>query len=371
MRGAFLTSAFVSLLMCGTALAQTISPQTTSQSVPQEGPRNPAGATEDPARNVAEDVILGGTFSIQIENDTINNTDRHYTNGFRVGWVSDRNDKGPDWLRNTLEFLYPFASMKGSRIGFSLGQTIFTPNDIKTSALLPDDRPYAGWLFAGASLHGEALDQPSFIPNTPLDVIDTVELTLGIVGPHAYGEQVQNNFHDLIGVGRAFGWDNQLKDEPTVNLMVERRWRPAPARFLGLEADAVPSVGAALGNVFIFGAAGAMLRLGQRLDIDYGPAHIQPALSGPALMAAHQGLSWYFFAGTQGRAIGRNMFLDGNTFRDSHSVNSKPFVADFQAGLAIAFGSARLSFAQIWRTKEFEGQDGHDEFGAVNLSWHF
>lgn len=301
----------------------------------------------------------------------MNNTDRHYSNGFRVGWVSDRTEGGPDWLRDGLDFLYPFAGMKGARIGFTFGHTIFTPNDTQTRTLIRDDRPYAGWMFVGASLHGEALDKPPILFNDPVDIVDTVELTLGIVGPHAYGEQVQNNFHDLIGVDRSYGWEHQLKDEPTVNLMLERRWRPSPLRFLGLEADTVPSIGGSIGNVFMFAAAGAMLRIGQRLDVDYGPAHIQPSLSGPEMMARHSGLSWYLFAGTQGRAVGRNLFLDGNTFRDSHNVDRKFLVADFQAGLAVAYGPARLSIAQIWRTKEFDGQDGHDEFGAINLSWHF
>ena len=354
---ASLITALLSLGACGTAYAQ-------SQNGPQSPQRTPADTLED-------EVIKGGTFSIQIENDKMNNTDRHYSNGFRIGWVSDRDDKGPDWLREGLDLLYPFAQLKGSRIGFTLGHTIFTPNDTQTRTLIRDDRPYAGWLFAGASLHGEALDKPPILLNDPVDIIDTVELTLGIVGPHAYGEEVQNNFHDLIGVDRAYGWDNQLKDEATINLMFERRWRPTPLTLWGIEADAVPSIGGSLGNVFIFGAAGTMLRIGQRLDVDYGPAHIQPSLSGPEMMSRHEGLSWYLFAGTQGRAVGRNIFLDGNTFRDSHSVDSKPFVADFQAGIAFAYGSARLSLAQIWRTKEFDGQDGHDEFGAVNLSWHF
>jgi lipid A 3-O-deacylase len=352
-----LASILVSLALCGSALAQS-----------QSNPQTPGGT---PADRLEQDVIKGGTFSIQIENDKVNNTDRHYSNGFRMGWVSDRDDKGPEWLKETLDFLYPFASLKGSRIGFTLGQTIFTPNDTQTRTLIRDDRPYADWTFVGASLHGEALDKPPVLLNDPVDIIDTVELTFGIVGPHAYGEQVQNNFHDLIGVDRAYGWDNQLKDEPTVNLMLERRWRPTPLSFLGLGADTVPSVGGSVGNVFMFGAVGTMLRIGQRLDVDYGPAHIQPSLSGPEMMSQHSGLSWYLFAGSQGRAVGRNLFLDGNTFRDSHSVDRKFFVADFQAGVAIAYGSARLSLAQIWRTKEFDGQDGHDEFGAVNLSWHF
>ncbi len=358
---AFLASALASsLLLCGSAVAQTPS-----------GPQAPQKTPEQASADLEQDFFKGGTFSIQIENDKVNNTDRHYSNGFRMGWVSDRDSGGPDWLRDSLEFLYPVAALKGSRIGFTFGQTLFTPNDTQTRALIRDDRPYAAWTFVGASLHGEALDKPGWILTDPVDIVDTIELTLGIVGPHAYGEQVQNNFHDLIGVDRAYGWDNQLKDEPTINLMLERRWRPTPLTLGGIEMDAVPSVGGSVGNVFIFGAAGTMLRIGQHLDIDYGPAHIQPSLSGPEMMSKHSGLSWYLFAGTQGRAIARNMFLDGNTFRDSHSVDSKFFVADFQAGLAIAYGAARLSLAQIWRTKEFEGQDGHDEFGAINLSWHF
>ena len=34
----------------------------------------------------------GDTYSVQWENDRIANTDRHYTNGFRIGWVSDAED---------------------------------------------------------------------------------------------------------------------------------------------------------------------------------------------------------------------------------------------------------------------------------------
>ncbi|MEL0021765.1 MAG: lipid A-modifier LpxR family protein, partial [Rickettsiales bacterium] len=36
-----------------------------------------------------------GTFTAQIENDRIANTDRHYTNGIRLAWVSDKAEDGP------------------------------------------------------------------------------------------------------------------------------------------------------------------------------------------------------------------------------------------------------------------------------------
>jgi len=36
----------------------------------------------------------------------------------------------------------------------------------------------------------------------------------------------------------------------------------------------------------------------------------------------------YLFAFVDGRAVGRDIFLDGNTFTDSHSVTRKTFVGD-------------------------------------------
>ena len=62
-----------------------------------------------------------------------------------------------------------------------------------------------------------------------------------------------------------------------------------------------------------------------------------------------KGFNWYLFAGLEGRAVFRNIFLDGNTFTDSHSVDSKHFVGDIQAGLAgVEHGNATgflLAFA--------------------------
>ena len=46
--------------------------------------------------------------------------------------------------------------------------------------------------------------------------LDTLQVDLGVIGPAAGGEFVQNNFHRLIGVARANGWANQLHNEPTI-----------------------------------------------------------------------------------------------------------------------------------------------------------
>jgi hypothetical protein len=74
------------------------------------------------------------------------------------------------------------------------------------------------------------------------------------------------------------------------------------------------------------------------------------------------------FAGVQGRAVARNLFLDGNTFEDSASVDRNPFVADFQTGVSISAGDWRIAYTYVWRTEEFETQPTRQDFGALAIS---
>jgi hypothetical protein len=78
---------------------------------------------------------------------------------------------------------------------------------------------------------------------------------------------------------------------------------------------------------------------------------------------------WYLFAGIEGRAVARNIFLDGNTFRDSRNVDKEPLVGDLQYGIAITWRNLRLGYTHVLRTREFKGQGGRrDDFGALSLS---
>lgn len=214
-----------------------------------------------------------GNYTLQFENDRIAQTDRHYTTGMRLNWVSDSKSPGasPQWARDTLNFIYrQVNSQVEGRIGLALGQNIFTPEDTSARNLVTGDRPYAGWLYGGISAHAES---HRTVAGMTLDTLDTVELDVGVVGPMALGKQVQNNFHDLIGVGRSNGWDHQLENEPGVMFIVERRWRPQPLKIGAIEADIIPHAGGSLGNVMTVANAGATLRIGEDLNVDYGPPH--------------------------------------------------------------------------------------------------
>ena len=319
-------------------------------------------------------------FTIQIENDVFNRigkSDRDYTNGLRLGWLSPALPDLPEGLANLATFPTFFGegpvSSVTRRIGVSIGQNLYTPQDTETSAPIRNDRPYAAWLYASFALQStyKRVD-PKTMKDEPVR-LDTIALDIGLVGPAAGGEFVQNNFHRLIGVAPANGWANQLHNEPTLGLTFERRWRTGRGVVFDdpkLEYDVVPRMGLAFGNAATYASAGGTLRIGKDLRNDFGPARARPALPGSEGFIG-DGFGWYFFVGAGGEAVARNIFLDGNTDGNSLRVSHRPFVAEAQAGIAILFRGVRLSYTQVLRTPEFFERDRWDQFGSFNVTFRY
>lgn len=301
-----------------------------------------------------------GTLSVNIENDKVANTDRHYTNGLRLSYLAGANE-APDRLLELARDIPIFIRGGDIRVGYSAGQSIFTPEQTGTRELVEDDRPYAGWLYGGLALL-----------NDSGKAVQALALDVGLIGPYAFGEDTQNTWHEVIQVDRANGWDNQLKTEPGVALSYEHKLRHV-VEFTsnGLGVDVMPHVGATLGNVFTYGAAGGTVRIGENLPNDYGPPRIRPSLPGSSFFTNSDGFGWYLFAGIEGRAVVHNIFLDGNHFTDSQSVDRELFVGDIQAGAAITVDRFRLAYSHVFRSKEFAEQGQSDRFGAVSLSVKF
>lgn len=305
--------------------------------------------------------------TLQFSNDIFGGSDRHFTHGTRFAALSPEAHV-PGFVEAAAKALPLFPQDGRLRVSYSLGQDIFTPERIEERDLIEDDRPYAGWLYGGIGLVSENGQR-----------LDNLELNLGVVGPASLAEQVQTEYHRLINVTVPEGWDNQLENEPGIVLYYERKWRSLWEAKLGdkevldeLAFDVTPHLGGALGNVFTYGAAGVTFRLGEDLRNDYGPPRLRPALPGSDFFRPDDDFGWYFFAGAEGRAVARNIFLDGNTFRDSHSVDKRPFVVDIQAGMAITLGERlRLAYTHLWRSEEFEEQDAPDQFGTLSLSVRF
>ncbi len=310
----------------------------------------------------------GPVWLLQIENDYfawLTNTDRHYTSGIRLLRLSAPTDL-PRWV-DAITFV-PSDADPIQRWAFSIGHSMFTPDDTGEAALIPDDRPYAGWAYFGFSVYNEYLRERGAGRQ------DVFAVELGIVGPSALGKQFQDAHHDVVGRGSADGWDNQLSDEPGLQLIFERKWRSesmTPTPVDALEGDIVPHIGISLGNVVTEIGVGATFRVGRHLAADFGPPRIRPGLPGSDGYQRRNALDWYLFFGPEVRYVAHNIFLDGNTWKDSHSVDRRPFVLDTQVGLALFFGGARVTYTHVFTSPEFNEQRDWDQFGAFTVSWKF
>ena len=158
-------------------------------------------------------------------------------------------------------------------------------------------------------------------------------LGLGVIGPAALGEQVQNGFHDLIGQGSVGGWGTQIGNQPVIQLTAERTWRVPLGGVGGLEVDVLPSVTVGAGTFRIYAQAGGTVRIGQGLQSDFGAPRIRPGLTGTDAYVQTRPFAWYVFAGVDGQAVAWDETLDGLPFATSRHVSRVPFVGEFQAGI--------------------------------------
>jgi hypothetical protein len=302
-----------------------------------------------------------GFLSIQLENDLWGSgKDRHYTHGTKISVMPAIEACG--WLKNSLNFIPFFIQHRETALEFFVGQNLFTPDDIEREDLIEYDRPFAGWLYTGITVLSMIEDCENFRSG------NTLEISLGVVGPSAQGEDVQREVHEIVDTRKPRGWDNQLSDEPGLVLTYTRLWEYLFCHQDIFEYSFAPQAVAAIGNIYTYLGAGLMLRFGKNLRYDFSPPAISPSFQGTSYFNRSTDYSWYLFSGLEGRCMVRNVFLDGNTFSDSHSVDRKPLVGDFQIGIAFRYKNIRISVSDVFRSKEFRGQDALSEYGAINMT---
>ncbi len=306
--------------------------------------------------------IRADVLNLLVENDVWTGTDRHYTSGVMLNYISDINE-GPRRLRD-MGIRFPGIEPDDKmHVAVALGHEIYTPTDIDTAELLPEDRPYAAHAYLAFG----------FTTENPAE-IETWRVSLGVIGPGAGGERIQNTLHRLIEVDEAQGWPNQLDSEFVVSIAYEKKWLKAArsGTFAKvLQTDFIPHASASTGTLGTHIGGGGMVRIGHGLENDYGPPRVRPSLPVSQYYERDATSSWYFYLGVDARWIAHNIFLDGNNFRDSHAVDREDFVGDVQAGFVWNNKRFRVAYTYVIRSREFVQQAERDAFGALSISAHF
>jgi hypothetical protein len=249
--------------------------------------------------------------------------DYDYTQGLVVGVELD---SAPRWMPGRLRACDAGGKEACARTRVEVGQRIYTPRrDAATP--IPGERPYGAWLYAGGGVARESGRG-----------VRSVEVELGVTGPPALGEPVQNGVHRLTGSERQVGWAHQTGFEPGILLRFQegRRWEGGAVRV-------EPAVRVELGNVRTAAAVGASGVLGRG--------------AGP-----------YARLGGRQEWVVRDIFLDGNTFGSRSTACKLPFVSEGEAAAGFRGRKWSAEYRFVARSREYRAQPEGHAYGSLVLT---
>jgi lipid A 3-O-deacylase len=305
----------------------------------------------------------------QIENDVFwlpysQPGDRFYTSGLRVAFAkgifapgSDES-RMPAWLRSVRKacascVIYP---------NLSIGQQIFTPEDLENPDPQPGERPWAAWLYSG---FGATVDPTEKTRHE-------FELQFGTTGDAALGEFVQGLWHDLVNSPEPEGWHNQFGPDLGINgsYNYQHILLEAPDGNV-TDWDFVPSVKAAVGTMMTYAGVGATFRVGRNVT-DFPYSSLRPG-DRTVTVRELQKFEIYGFVGLDIRAVAYNYFLEGALWEDElYTVDPERYVWDFTFGFTARYRQFNLTYAIVRRSEEFERSVGTDNgvhsFGSLSLT---
>lgn len=331
-----------------------------------------------PLQAASEDISVESTiWQLELNNDFFFNKDNKISSGWFLQKHSplaenwDKLKDVPDFFK-TVGKSIPTLTKDGLsyRAGITIGQIVQTPNDLSRSDLITDDVPYAGAFTFQASWY--AYNAHEF---------RGLEITAGVVGPPSLAEHVQKAVHRLINSPEPKGWDHQLSTEPVLNINYMRKkkiWHQGnPAN---LSFDASISGNAELGNLFTMAGVALEMRFGRNMPggFVYVPdfigvnMHYNASLK-PINFQAH---SFYASLIFNGSFFVHNIFLDGNSFGGSHSVEKKPTVSHIIAGLHYERQEWGIHFSFMESSNDVDTSKvpaaiGNERLGTISLVLRF
>ena len=269
------------------------------------------------------------TTTLDIDNDSLllRNDDGLYTSGLRLSQS------------------FRLRSREGWRsAGWRVGQQLYTARDasLRPEQLTAQDRPYAGWLYAGTFYRIEGTDGSEL----------AFGLDLGCLGPCAQGRVSQEALHRLLSQPQPQGWASQLSNE--LGLVAHYGGR-GPYYPLGPHADLRPGVAIRLGNIFTDLAGDLTLRVG-----DLRPSASEATVYG------------FFRAGV--RAVAHDATLQGGWIgsETQRTVSPKRMTGELEAGLQWQWLRWAFRLSLVARSSEMRGVGyaaGGQEFLRLSISY--
>ncbi len=295
-----------------------------------------------------------------LDNDLFLSDDSGYTNGLSVAFYNVSGKEGlpsPGWMLKPIDWLLTASNKPDAAVNIiTIGQAMLTPEDISVAVPSEGELPYAGLLS---------------ISNTYLTLrkkyANKISVTYGFVGPLSFAEETQKVIHTITGSDDPKGWDTQLKNEFVFQFGIGRAWRNWESN--NREWDLINTVEMDIGTIASRIDTGVMLRFGSNLIRSYAtPLLSSSRTTNPAAI----GGDWNVYAGLNAGYIFNQIFADGNTFRDSRSIDYDREKIRATIGFTISWQEYSIAFAivdaDIIKNNSTESQGNLTRYGTLTLA---
>ena len=289
-------------------------------------------------------------FGFKSDNDSYlgQGSDRYYTNGLFINFrraVNQQNLKA-----GTEKKIYEISA----------GQKLYNAY----SGYAPDpsrqDRPFAGYLYAGGAL--------SWFTTT--ENVLKISAELGTTGPNSLGEDGQELLHKTIGFYALDGWQYQIKNELAINLTAH--YTNLLTRGADNAVDFSFEGYVNVGTTYNGAGAGILFRAGT-LNQLFNSAYTNAVIGHNAQTKALVKREFFFYAKPQLNFVAYDATIQGSMFNSNSPVTfgTKPIV--FAQQLGVNYSSQRFTadYSMIFKTKEIKSTARAHQWGSISLYYRF
>ena len=296
---------------------------------------------------------------IETDNDSylLQGSDRYYTDGIFI------------YYRHALKINKPETStLQNKVLGFEAGQKIFNPqsgsianqNGIDQPGLI--DRPFAAYLYAGATLN--------FLYKNESNL--KLSAQIGIVGPDAYGKQVQDFVHDNFGFYHPSGWEYQIDNNFELNLSAAYNKLLARGNWIDISLTSYVN----LGNGFTGAGLGPLVRLGSFNQLFNSVSTQSTAIRNEAIPPLHRHEIFFYYQPLI-NYVAYDATIQGGLFT-SHNPNSleitldkEPFIFSNQLGVAFTTNRFVFDIAAVFHSVDVKEMVQSHQWATVTGFYRF
>ena len=291
-------------------------------------------------RNIQDDRY----FRFNYDNDYFASTDRNYTQGYSFELAM------PSLKSNPVNYLFYKPKESQVKYGLAIEHIGYTPKQYKFTEIQFGDRPFAAAIMLKSfSIATETLRKSRVVS----------ALSVGLIGPGAFGKEMQVAIHEATGNTIPRGWNNQIKNDVVLNY--EATYEKQLVRFKNLMAIQALGTGR-IGTVFTNASIGANGVVGI-INSPFSSMHDKNKFA------------LYFYSQGMLNAIGYDATLQGGLFNDTSpytiaSSDITRITAQHDYGFVLQTRTLYFEYLRSSITREFD-TGGPAKWGGIKFGFTF